>query len=214
VVPWLDAILVLLILTSFWLLGSSRLQSCIRAVALQGALLGLVPLFAKWPQLTVRLAALALLSMVIKAVVLPYMLRRAAREANVRNEVQPLVGFTTSLLLGIGLWGVAMYMANRLPLQEPPVSALLVPVAAFTLMCGLLLLVSRNTAVMQVIGYLALENGIYIFGWAFAIEDPLLVELGVLLDVFVAVFVMGIMINRLSREFDTIETDELTSLKE
>jgi len=214
VVPWLDAILVLLILTSFWLLGSSRLQSCIRAVALQGALLGLVPLFAKWPQLTVRLAALALLSMVIKAVVLPYMLRRAAREANVRNEVQPLVGFTTSLLLGIGLWGVAMYMANRLPLQEPPVSALLVPVAAFTLMCGLLLLVSRNTAVMQVIGYLALENAVYLFGWAFAIEEPFLLEVGVPLDIFVAVFVMGITIHQISREFDTIDTDELASLKD
>jgi len=214
VVPWLDAILVLLMLTSFWLLGSSRLQSCIRAVAFQGALLGLVPLCAKWPQLTVRLAAVALLSMVIKAVVLPLMLQRAVREANVRNEVQPLVGFTTSLLLGIGLWGVAMHMASRLPLEGPHVSTLLVSVAAFTVMCGLLLLVSRNTAVMQVIGYLALENGVYLFGWAFAIEEPFLVEMGVLLDVFVAVFVMGITIHQISREFDTIDTDELASLKD
>jgi hydrogenase-4 component E len=214
VIAWLDAILVLLVLTSLWLLGSSRLQACIQAVSFQGILLGLIPLFAEWPAITLRLAVVAIASTVIKAVVLPAFLRRAVREANVRNEVDPMVGFTTSLLLGIGFWGLAMYIASRLPVALPNVSSLLVPVAIFTVMCGLLLIVSRNTAIMQVIGYLALENGIYAFGWAFAIEEPLLVEMGVLLDVFVAVFVMGIAIYHLSREFDSIETDELASLKD
>ena len=209
---WLDAILVLLVLSSLWLLGSSRLQACIQAVAFQGILLGLIPLFAEWPAITLRLAVAAIASTVIKAVVLPAFLRRAVREANVRNEVDPMVGFITSLLLGIGFWGLAMYIAG--PLTLPNVSPLLVPVAIFTVMCGLLLIVSRNTAIMQVIGYLALENGIYAFGWAFAVEEPLLVEMGVLLDVFVAVFVMGIAIHHLSREFDSIETDELASLKD
>lgn len=211
---WLDAVLVLLLLSNFWLLGSSRLPACIRAVAFQGFLLGLIPLLTTWPAITFRLAGVAVLSTAIKAVVLPVMLRRAVREANVRNEVQPLVGFTTSLLLGVGLWGVAMHLSGRLPLPVLTVSGLLVPVAIFTVLCGLLLIVSRNTAVMQVIGYLALENGIYVFGWAFAIDEPLLVEMGVLLDVFVAVFVMGITMYHLSREFDTIETDELSSLKD
>jgi len=214
VAAWLDAVLVLLMLTSFWLLGSSRLQACIQAVACQGIMLGVIPLLAKWPQISWRLAAVALLSTLIKAIVLPALLRRAVREANVRNEVQPLVGFTTSLLLGIGLWGLAAHIAGRLPVQTLDVSVLLVPVAVFTVLSGLLLIVSRNTAVMQVIGYLGLENGIYVFGWAFAIEEPLLVEMGVLLDVFVAVFVMGITMHHLSREFDTIETDELSSLKD
>lgn len=211
---WLDTVLVLLMLTSFWLLGSSRLQACIQAVAFQGTLLGLIPLLSKWPEISLRLAGVAVMSTVIKGIVLPVMLRRAVREADVRNEVQPLVGFTTSLLLGIVLWGLAMHIARRLPVQALNVSALLVPVAIFTVSCGLLLIVSRNTAVMQVIGYLGLENGIYVFGWAFAIEEPFLVEMGVLLDVFVAVFVMGITIHHLSREFDTIETDELSSLKD
>jgi hydrogenase-4 component E len=201
-------------LTSLWLLGSSRLQACIRAVAVQGDLLGLIPLLSKWPEITVRLAGVAALSTAIKAIVLPVLLRRAVREADVRNEVQPLVGFTTSLLLGIAVWGLAVHLAGRLPVQTLHVSSLLVPVAIFTVLCGLLLIVSRNTAVMQVIGYLGLENGIYVFGWAFAIEEPFLVEMGVLLDVFVAVFVMGITIHHLSREFDTIETDELSSLKD
>lgn len=211
---WLDAVLVLLVLSSLWLLGSSRLQACIRAVAVQGALLGLIPLLAKWPDISWRLAGVALVSVLIKALVLPALLRRAVREVNVCNEVEPLVGFTTSLLLGIGLWVLATHIAGRLPAAEQSLSSLLVPVSIFTVMCGLLLIVSRNTAVMQVIGYLGLENGIYGFGWALAIEEPLLVEMGVLLDVFVAVFVMGITIHHLSREFDSIETDELASLKD
>jgi hydrogenase-4 component E len=206
--------LVLLVLTSFWLMGSSRLQTCIQAVAFQGLLLGLIPMLSKWPEISLRLGVVAVVSTAIKALVLPALLRRAIREANVRNEVEPLVGFTTSMLLGIGLWGLAMHIAGRLPLLLPHVSALLAPAAIFTVLCGLLLIVSRNTAVMQVIGYLALENGIYTFGWAYAVEDPLLVEMGVLLDVFVAVFVMGITIYHLNREFDSIETDELASLKD
>ena len=211
---WIDGILVLLVLTSFWILGSSRLQTCIQAVAIQGILLGLIPTLSNWPAIGGRLAVVVIVSTAIKAVVLPALLRRAIREANVRNEVEPLVGFTTSMLLGIGLWGLATHIAGRLPLLLPHVSSLLPPAAIFTVLCGLLLLVSRNTAVMQAIGYLALENGIYAFGWACAAEDSLLVEMGILLDVFVAVFVMGITIYHLNREFDSIETDELVSLKD
>ena len=171
-------------------------------------------MFAKWPQIGLRLGAVAALSLVLKALVLPALLRRAVREANVRNEVDPLLGFTTSLLVGGGLWLTATHLAGQLPVASLGVSSLLVPAAIFTVLCGLLLLVSRNTAVMQVIGYLTLENGIFTFGWALAIEEPLLVEMGILLDVLVAVFVMGITIHHLNREFDSIETDELSALKD
>ncbi len=211
---WFDSVLVLIVLTGLWLLGSSRLLACIQAIALQGLLLALIPIMASWPQVSLRLGVVASVSLVLKAVVFPLLLRRAIRTAGIRREIEPLVGFTTSILLGIALWGLAVHIANRLPVDSPQGSSLLVPVAVFTVLSGLLLIVSRNTAIMQVIGYIALENGVYAFGWAFAIEEPLLVELGVLLDVFAAVFVMGITIHHLSREFDSIETDQLTSLKD
>jgi hydrogenase-4 component E len=211
---WLDGVLVLLILTGLWLLGSSRLRACIQAVAFQGTLLGMIPLFTTWPNISLRIAGVALASTIIKVIVLPTLLRRAIRETHVRTEVEPLVGFTTSLLLGMGLLGLAMHIAGRLPLGAENVSPLLLPVAIFTVLCGLFLIVNRNSAVMQVIGYMTLENGIYVFGWAFAVQEPFLVEMGVLLDVFAAVFVMGITMHHLSREFDTLETDELASLKD
>jgi hydrogenase-4 component E len=212
--PWLDTVLVLLILTNLHLLGSSRISACIRTVASQAVLLGIVSLLAQRGDVGLRLLLLAAGSTVIKAGILPWLLRRAARETGVQTEDEPLVGFTTSLLLGLGLLGAAMHVAGRLPLPSNDESSLLVAVALFTIMVGLLLIVSRRKAVMQTLGYLAMENGIYAFGLAFAVEEPLLVEMGVLLDVFVAVFVMGIAIHHISREFDHIDTDRLSALKD
>ena len=210
----LDAILVLLLLTNLRLLGSSRLNVCVRTVAWQAVLLGLLPLVAQWDSLTGRVVLIAVVSTALKAGVLPWLLRKAAREANVEREVEPILGFTTSLLVGVVLLAVALHVGTRLPLPHNQTSTFLIPVSLYTMMVGLLLIVSRVKAVTQVLGYLAMENGIYAFGMAFAIEEPLLVEMGILLDVFVGVLVMGIMIHHISREFDHIDTDRLSSLRD
>lgn len=210
----LDAILVLLLLTNLRLLGSSRLNVCVRTVAWQAVLLGLLPLVAQWDTLTERVVLIAVVSTGLKAGVLPWLLRKAAREANVEREVEPILGFTTSLLVGVVLLAVALHVGTRLPLPDTQTSTFLIPVALYTMMVGLLLIVSRVKAVSQVLGYLAMENGIYAFGMAFAVEEPLLVEMGILLDVFVGVLVMGIMIHHISREFDHIDTDRLSSLRD
>jgi hydrogenase-4 component E len=212
--PWLDAVLVLLILTNLHMLGSSRIGACIRTVAVQAVLLGVLSVLAQRGDLGPRILLLASVSMIIKAGILPWLLRRAVREVGARTEVEPIVGFTTSLLLGLGLLGASLYVAGRLPPPGSDGTTFLVAVALFTIMVGLLLIVSRRKAVMQTLGYLAMENGIYAFGLAFAIEEPLLVEMGVLLDVFVAVFVMGIAIHHIGREFDHIDTDRLSALRD
>jgi hydrogenase-4 component E len=211
---WLDAIFVLLILTNLHLLGSSRIGACIRSVALQAVLLAVISLLAHWGNIGVRLLLLAAVSTTIKALILPWLLRRAVRQSGAQTEVEPMVGFTTSLLLGLGLLGAALHFADKLPQLGGQGTKFLVAVALFTMMVGLLLIVSRRKAVMQTLGYLAMENGIYAFGLALAVEDPLLVEMGVLLDVFVAVFVMGIAMHHISREFDHIDTDRLAALKD
>ena len=83
-----------------------------------------------------------------------------------------------------------------------------------SILVGLFLIVARKKAISQVLGFVVMENGIYTFGVGLVRESPLLVELGVMLDVFVAVFVMGIAIFHISREFDHIDTHELTTLKD
>jgi hydrogenase-4 component E len=89
-----------------------------------------------------------------------------------------------------------------------------VPVALFTSLVGLFVIISRRKALTQVLGYLVLENGIYTFGVGLVQNTPMLVELGVLLDVFVAVFVMGIAIFHINRQFDHIDTDRMVLLKD
>lgn len=91
--------------------------------------------------------------------------------------------------------------------------SLMVPAGLATLLIGLFLIVSRRTAVTQVLGYIVVENGIYTFGVALVGGVPMLVELGVLMDVFVAVFIMSIAAYHISREFDHIDVDQLDKLK-
>ena len=210
---WTDTILIGIVLTSFVLLGSSRIGTCIRVAALQGILLGLLTL-ATSAGPSLRAPLLALASAGLKGVVFPWLLSRALRDAHVRREVEPFVGYNLSLLIGTAALAASLWLAARLPRPNPEVSSLVVPVALFTILAGLVLIVSRLKALMQVVGYLVLENGIYAFGVGLVEETPMLVELGVLLDLLVAVFVMGIAVFHISREFDHIDTGQLTALRD
>lgn len=208
-----DTLLILLVLTNFRLLGSSRIGACIQTMAIQALILGAMPLVLHASHLTARLAAFAAVTVAVKGLLLPRLLRRTARESGTQRELEPLVGFTTSIVIGAVLLGVSFWVIRPLA-QTMPGGGMLLTVALFTLLTGLLIIVARRKALTQVIGYLAMENGVYAFGAALAVEEPLLVELGVLLDVLVAVFVMGIAIHHISREFDHIDTDQLSSLKD
>lgn len=210
--PSADLLLILVTLADFMILGTSRLTTCIRAIALQGLLLGALPL-ALAQRWSLRIAALAIGSAIVKSLVLPWLLRRAIREAAVRREVEPRIGFTMSLVLGTAAVAIAFAVAQRLPLPEGA-GELLVPVALATVMMGFLALTTRAKAVTQVVGYLMLENGIYLFGLTSAERVPFLVEIGVLLDVFVAVFIMGIVVFHINREFDSISSTRLSELRD
>jgi hydrogenase-4 component E len=211
---WMDTLLVLVVLLNFWLLGASRLAACIRCVALQGVLLGVFTVMAHEEGSLLRPGLLAIASIAVKGIAFPLLLLRALREADVRREIEPYVGYTLSLLVGLAVLVLSLWLSARLPLPRPTPSSLIVPVALFTIFVGLLVIISRKKALTQVLGYLVLENGIYTFGVGLVQHTPLLVELGVLLDVFVAVFVMGIAMFHINRQFDHIDTDRLVLLKD
>jgi hydrogenase-4 component E len=209
-----NAILVFLVLTGFMLLSSSRLVACIRAVAIQGMLLGFLAIATQDGKLSVIGVLLPLTSAAVKGFLLPWLLIRAMRDADTAREIEPLVGYNLSVIIGAIALGVSLWLGERLPLPNQPASFLLVPVAFFSCLVGLVLLITRRKAITQVLGYLTLENGVYAFGAAVALEMPILMELGILLDVLVGVFVMGIAIFHISRQFDHIDTDRLVSLSD
>ncbi|MEW5736700.1 MAG: NADH-quinone oxidoreductase subunit K [Thermodesulfobacteriota bacterium] len=208
-----DLLVIVLVFLNFRLLGASQLDTCVTTVALQALVIGILSLFRtglSWSWMP----AMVVLVTLVKAVALPGLVRRAMRETGVVQEIEPFVGYTLSLLLGTGML-VLCFLVMR-PLRVPHAGAdqLLVPVTLFTMLTGLFLIVARRKAITQVLGFLTMENSIYLFGVAFAIQESWLVQAGVLLDVFAAVFVMGIMIHHINREFDNIDTDQLSSLRD
>lgn len=208
-----DTLLVVLLLSCFLLLGTSRLAAAVRLTAVQGFMIGLLPLAIEGGEIPLRVAILAVLIAVLNAGVFPWLLMRTVRTARTTHEERPLVGYGLSMLIGVAAVGAAFWLDSRLPFSAGAESKLVVPVAFSVMATGLFLMVGRRTAICQVLGYLTLENGIYIFGLAIVSGIPMLVELGVLMDMCVAVFVMGIAIYRISREFDHIDAAQLTSLK-
>lgn len=202
-------------LTNLMLLGLSRLGACIRIVALQGIALGFLPVILNDWSTEIHLVIFSIVIISLKGGVFPWMLNRTLRELASQREVEPFIGYGISIIAGTIAFLTCLWLSSRLrlPFPEPVMSPLIVPVAFFTIMSGLFLIVSRKKALTQVLGYLVLENGIYAFGVALVREQPMLVELGILLDIFVAVFVMGIAIFHINREFDHIDTDRLSRLR-
>jgi hydrogenase-4 component E len=213
-IQFFDPLLIVALALNFVTLGVSRIRGVINAVALQGVLLGILALFVH-PEIGIRVILLVAVTVGLKGFVIPRFLVHALREANIQDEVQPgVVNFMGSLLLGAVGTGLAMVFSDTLPLAERHKHLLLVPASLSTVWTGFLMLTTRKKAIMQVLGYLLLENGIYLFGLLLLEAMPFLVEVGVLLDLFTGVFVMGILIHHIGREFSSISTEHLRKLKE
>lgn len=194
-------------------LGSSRLPAIIRTMAVQGVILGLLPLVIE-PAFGWLVALVACVTVLVKGFVIPTLLRRAMRTANIEREIKPFIGFVPSLLLGAVGTIAAVAAARALPLLPEDAGTLVVPGALASIFAGFVLLVGRVKAISQVCGFLILENGIYLFGMLLIRSTPLLVESGILLDLVVAVFVIGIIVDRIQRAFDSLDTRKLTVLRE
>jgi hydrogenase-4 component E len=212
---WTEMVFILVVVLDFFVLASSRLKAVIRAAAAQGALLAVLPLLLATDKAELgHVLALSIGALVVKGVVIPWLLLWAIREAAIRREVEPIVGFIPSLLLGgIGV-ALAFAFSSAMPLPTPEKHAFIVPTALSTVWTGLLLVVSRRKAVTQVIGFLVLENGVFVFGLLLSDFMPTMVEAGVLLDLFAAVFVMGIVMFHINREFSSLDTEKLSALKD
>jgi hydrogenase-4 component E len=207
-----NLLLLTVILINFFTLGSARLVACVRAVAIQGALLALLPLATFGP--TGHALLLGIGALAFKGILIPWLLVRAIREVRIRREMEPYIGFVATLVLGALVTSGAFLFADFLPLAHEHHDGLFVPTALATMFSGFLLLTTRRKAVTQVLGYLILENGIFVFAVLLSEAIPLMVEAGILLDLLVGVFVMGIVLNHINREFSTVNTKRLTALKE
>jgi hydrogenase-4 component E len=212
---WTDLFFILVVVLDLFVLASSRLRAGIRAVAAQGAVLAVLPVVLAGDTTEARhVVALAIGALAVKGVGIPWLMSWATRESTVSREAAPLVGFVPALVFGALGVAAAFRFSGNLPVPIPGKHPLLVPTSLGTVWTGLLLLVTRRKAVAQVLGFLVLENGVFVLGLLLSDFMPAMVEVGVLLDLFAAVFVMGIVMFDIQRAFSSLDTERLSSLRD
>ena len=208
-----DTILALVLLSVLISFGSSRLPMLIRVLAFQGVVVSIVPLFIGH-DLTAGGIVFTLVTLVIRGIVIPLFIYLAIKKVAIRREVQPIVGYHASLLAGLVLIVAATFVSSKFDLPQISGNALLLPTAITLLVAGMFLLMARRNAIAMVLGYIMMENGIYLVGTSFTIRAHHIVEFGILLDVLAGVMIMAIILQNINQAFDDVDTALLRTLKE
>lgn len=213
-----EIVLAVLLLIDLTLVASGRMLRCIHLAAVHGLLIGIFPLalwdFKSGGMVPWSILLTALVGALLKGGLLPRLLRHAMDHAKVKRELEPWIGYASSLGIVLGLSALAFYFWIRCAITPAGVPVLAAPVAFTTMITGLFIVIARRKALTQVVGFLIFENGITLFGLGMGVECGLLVELGIMLDVLVLVFVMGIAMFHINREFAHIDADRLNNLNE
>jgi hydrogenase-4 component E len=208
--------MVIILLSVLLSLASNRLVALVKIMAVQGLMVSLLPLLLEHHG---RMGSGGLIffqvMILIKGGLIPGLLYVALKRVVSKREIEPIVGYHASLFAGLIIILVSIFITDRLQLSLPKGHGLLLTTAITTMAAGLFLMMSRRKAITQVIGYLMLENGIYLTGTALTKHSHTMyiVEFGVLLDLLVAVMVMGIILLNINQLFDDIDTDLLNRLR-
>jgi len=204
----------LLLLTCFAILAQRRLSACVDLFALQSVFLAVTAALVAFLTGAYHIYIAALLTIVIKAVILPRILKAVIERLNVTRELVLNINIPTSLLICGALVILAFYITQPIISLGFLLTQDSLAIALAIALIGFFTMIARKKAVTQVIGFLVIENGLFLGATAAAYGMPLIVELGVFFDVLVAGLIVGIYTHRLQDTFDSVDTTKLTALKE
>ncbi len=210
----IDLFAALMLLMAFAMLAQRRLMALIGLFALQGALLAANTAVVALSTGQVHLWWSAGLTALLKAVLLPVVLRRLAVRLEVDRDVEPLINVPTTLMVGIVLVVIAFNLALPIAELSGTITRGTLGIAMATVLLSLLMMITRRRAIPQVIGFLALENGLFFAATGATYGMPMVVELGIALDVLVGVFVFGIFFFRIRETFDSLDVRHLEKLRD
>jgi hydrogenase-4 component E len=199
VTAYASLLLVSLLALDLYMVGTTRIDACIRASIVQAIVLALLPftLGGSGPHSALtqqlHLVVVAGATQVVKGIVIPWLLLRGLRDMGTHREFEPFVSLHYSQLINGALCIAAFWIASALPWPIRHGHTLALGVTLATLLIGLYMTINRRKTISQVLGYLVMESGLFVGGWALLGQPSLLVELGVLLDLLVACMVMGIL---------------------
>jgi hydrogenase-4 component E len=153
-------------------------------------------------------------TLVLKVILLPWILHRLIRRLNVKWDVETLINIPTTMLVGILLVILAFNLAAPISQLAGTLTRSTLGIALASMLLSFMMMITRSKAVPQVIGFLSMENGLFFAATAAVYGMPMVVELGVALDVLVAALILGIFIFEIRERFDTLDTRHLEKLKE
>lgn len=209
-----DLCAVLLLLTCFAIVAQRRLSACVDLFALQSLFLAATAALVAFLTGIHHIYIAAALTIAIKALVIPRILKKVIERLNVSRELVMNVNIPAGLLICGALVMIAFFITQPII----PLGYLLtrdsLAIALAIVLIGFFTMIARKKAVTQMVGFLVMENGLFLGATAAAYGMPLIVELGVFFDVLVAGLIVGIYTHRLQDAFDSIDTSTLTVLKE
>ncbi|OGH62856.1 MAG: hypothetical protein A3G34_16630 [Candidatus Lindowbacteria bacterium RIFCSPLOWO2_12_FULL_62_27] len=206
------AVLVLVVITNFYILNTGRYVNSVRSIALQGCLLAVLPLpeaLAGSPQALFLSAG----TLIVKGILMPLILIRVIRSTDEFRVAQPFLGPVASVLVGFAILAAAFRAGALIPAPLRPHDGLMGAVGLATILTGMLIMVNRRKAVGQVIGFLILENGILILSLRISRGLPFVIEMAVLFDVLLAAMIFGGFIQSVHETFAHTDVSRMRKLK-
>jgi hydrogenase-4 component E len=204
----------LLLLTCFAIIAQRRLSACVDLFALQSVFLAVTAALVAFLTGAHHIYIAAALTVVIKAIVLPRILKAVIERLNVKRELELNINIPSSLLICGALVILAFYITQPIISLGFLLTQDSLAIALSIVLIGFFIMIARKKAVTQVIGFLVIENGLFLGATAAAYGMPLIVELGVFFDILVAGLIIGVYTHRLQDTFDSVDTSKLTGLKE
>jgi hydrogenase-4 component E len=211
IINFLAAILLLL---SFAMLSQRRMQSLIHLYTLQGLTLVSANLILGFITADTHLYISAALTLLLKVGVIPSILYRLVRRLNVKTDVEPLLNIPATLLIGIVLVIIAFNVASPISQLASSVARGTLGIALACVLLSFMMMITRARAIPQVIGFLSMENGLFFAAAAATNGMPMIVELGIGLDVLVGILILGVFMFQIREQFDSLDIHHLEKLKD
>jgi len=204
----------LLLLIAFAMLSQRRILTLIHLFAWQGVALSASTFIVAYTTGQGHLYFSAALTVLLKVILIPWVLHRLIDRLNVKWDVETLINIPTTMLIGIGLAIFAFSLATPIAQMANTLTRSTLGIAMASVLLSFLMMIVRRKAVPQVIGFLAMENGLFFAATSATYGMPLVVELGVALDVLVGTFIFGIFFFHIREQFDSLEIRHMEKLKE
>lgn len=204
----------LILLSAFGLLVQRRIYGLLHIFAWQGVFLSVSTAVVGFTAGLHHLYISAILTLALKVFALPYILYVLIHKLKIKKEVEDVVNVPTTMLIGIALVIFSYHLTAPIRELSTLVTRSTLAVALATVMLGLLMMITRKKAITQIIGFLALENGLFFAATSATYGMPLVVELGVALDILIAAFIFGIFFFQIRTTFDSLDLKEMEKLKE